>query len=64
MGAQGTLGIVTQATLELVRRPEAEFSAFWMQRSFDTAWRTGGELMRSGFATIAGGRLFDERLVT
>ena len=48
MGAQGTLGIVTEATLELVKRPEAEFSAFWMQRSFDTAWRTGGELMRSG----------------
>ena len=51
MGAQGTLGIVTEATLELVKRPEAEFSAFWMQRSFDQAWRTGGELMRSGFAT-------------
>ena len=48
MGAQGTLGIVTEATLELVKRPEAEFSAFWMQRSFDAAWRTGGELMRSG----------------
>ena len=63
MGAQGTLGIVTEATLELVKRPEAEFSAFWMQRSFDTAWRTGGELMRSGFATIAGVMLFDERKV-
>jgi glycolate oxidase len=63
MGTQGTLGIVTEATLELVKRPEAEFSAFWMQRSFDTAWRTGGELMRSGFATIAGVMLFDERKV-
>ncbi len=63
MGTQGTLGIVTQATLELVKRPEAEFSAFWMQRSFDAAWRMGGELMRSGFATIAGVMLFDERKV-
>ena len=45
------------------KRPEAEFSAFWMQRSFDAAWRTGGDLMRSGFATIAGVMLFDERKV-
>jgi glycolate oxidase len=28
MGHQGTLGIVTEATLELVPRPEAEFSMF------------------------------------
>jgi len=33
MGHQGTLGIVTEATLELVKRPEAEFSAFfWLSR--------------------------------
>ena len=29
MGHQGTLGIVTEATLELVPRPEAEFAAFF-----------------------------------
>lgn len=60
MGTQGTLGIVTEATLELVRRPQAEFSAFWLMRDYESAWRTCGELMRSGFATIAGCMLFDE----
>jgi len=34
MGHQGTLGIVTEATLELVPRPEAEFAAFF---AFDAA---------------------------
>ena len=29
MGHQGTLGIATEATLELVPRPEAEFAAFF-----------------------------------
>jgi glycolate oxidase len=63
MGAQGTLGIVTEATVELVKRPEAEFSAFWLQRSYDAAWRAAGEIMRSGYATLAGVMLFDERKV-
>ena len=30
MGHQGTLGIVTEATLELVPRPESEFAAFFL----------------------------------
>lgn len=63
MGTQGSLCIVTEATLELVNRPQAEFSAFWMQRSFEQTWKTAGELMRSGFATIAGVMQFDERKV-
>ena len=37
MGHQGTLGIVTEATLELVPRPEVEFSAFFAYPDFDTA---------------------------
>ena len=60
MGHQGTLGIVTEATLELVKRPEAEFSAFWSFPSYQEAWRATGELARSGAATLAGVVLFDE----
>ncbi|MET0916519.1 MAG: FAD-binding oxidoreductase, partial [Jiangellaceae bacterium] len=38
MGHQGTLGIVTEATLELVPRPETEFAAFFSYPDYETAW--------------------------
>ena len=60
MGHQGTLGIVTEATLELVQRPEAEFSAFCAFPSYMDAWKATGELARSGVSTLAGVVLFDE----
>jgi glycolate oxidase len=60
MGHQGTLGIVTEATLELVPRPEAEFAAFFSYEDYETAWRSTGALARSGLATLAGVVLFDE----
>jgi glycolate oxidase len=60
MGHQGTLGIVTEATLELVPRPEAEFSAFFSYADYEAAWRSTGALARSGIATLAGVVLFDE----
>ncbi len=60
MGHQGTLGIVTEATLELVPRPEAEFSAFFAYPDYMDAWRATGDLARSGVATLAGVVLFDE----
>ena len=60
MGHQGTLGIVTEATLELVKRPEAEFSAFFAFPDYLSAWRTTAELARSGVSTLAGVVLFDE----
>jgi len=60
MGHQGTLGIVTEATLELVKRPEAEFSAFFAYPAYADAWKATGDLARSGFATLAGVVLFDE----
>ncbi len=63
MGHQGTLGIVTEATLELVPRPEAEFSAFFGYPDYETAWRSTGAMAKSGLATLAGVVLFDERKV-
>jgi glycolate oxidase len=59
-GHQGTLGICTEATLELVPRPETEFAAFFAFDDYMKAWRTTGELTKSGLATLAGVVLFDE----
>ena len=56
MGHQGTLGITTEATLELVPRPEVEFAAFFGYHDFDTAYRSTGALAKSGLATLAGRR--------
>ena len=63
MGHQGTLGIVTEATLELVPRPEAEFSAFFAYPSYLDGWKAAGDFARSGLATLAGVVLFDEQKV-
>jgi glycolate oxidase len=59
-GHQGTLGICTEATLELVPRPEVEFAAFFAFDDYMKAHRTTGALTRSGLATLAGVVLFDE----
>jgi glycolate oxidase len=60
MGHQGTLGITTEATLELVPRPEVEFAAFFAFDDYMKAYQTVGRLTKSGLSTIAGVVLFDE----
>jgi glycolate oxidase len=60
MGHQGTLGIVTEATLELHPRPEMEFSAFFAFDDYMKAYRATNALGRSGLSTLAGVVLFDE----
>ena len=59
-GHQGTLGICTEATLELVPRPELEFAAFFAYEDYLSAYRATAGLTRSGLATLAGVVLFDE----
>ena len=63
MGHQGTLGIVTEATLELVPRPQAEFAAFFAFGDFLQAYRTCQDITTSGIATLAGTVLFDEKKI-
>jgi glycolate oxidase len=59
-GHQGTLGICTEATLELVPRPETQFAAFFAFDDYMKAHETVGRLTTSGLATLAGVVLFDE----
>jgi glycolate oxidase len=59
-GHQGTLGICTEATLELAPRPEVEFAAFFAFEDYASAYETTGVLATCGLATIAGVVLFDE----
>ena len=63
MGHQGTLGIVTEATLEVVPKPEAEFAAFFAFDDYLKAHRTVYHIVTSGIATLAGTVLFDEKKV-
>lgn len=62
-GAQGTLGIVTEATLELVPKAEAEFAAFFLFPDFDSAYGTMKRFARAGLSTLTGAMLFDEEKV-
>lgn len=63
MGHQGTLGIVTEATLDLAPRPEAEFAAYFGFSSFEEVYRCAYRMGRSGLKTLSGIYLFDEEKV-
>ena len=60
IGHQGTLGITTEAVLELVPRPEAEFAAAFGFGDFDSAHAAAGLLARSGLATLSGVMFADD----
>ncbi|MDA8375450.1 MAG: FAD-binding oxidoreductase [Actinomycetota bacterium] len=63
LGHQGTLGICTEATLDLAPRPEAELPIFFATESYADSHRIIGALGRSGLRTIAGIFMFDQHKV-
>ena len=63
IGHQGTLGIVTEITLDLSPRPEVEFPAFFAVKDWRDSWRLTQTLGKSGLKTISGIFQFDERKV-
>lgn len=63
IGHQGTLGIVTEATLELVPLPEAVFPAFFMYDDFEKAYKATKHFSESAISTLAACVLFDERKI-
>lgn len=60
IGHQGTLGIVTEATLDMFPRPEVEFPAFFGYLGFDEAWKAMYRFNRSGLRTLGAAICFDE----
>jgi len=62
-GAQGTLGIVTELTLDVFPKPEAELPAFFGFSSFDEAYKALGRIQKIGLRTLASIVLFDEEKV-
>lgn len=63
IGHQGTLGICTEATLDVFPRPEVEFPAFFAYDSFAQAHRNVYQMSRTGLKTISGMVMFDEQKV-
>jgi glycolate oxidase len=62
-GAQGTLGIVTEITVDLFPKPEVELPAFFGFNSFDEAYKALGKLQKIGLRTLASIVVFDEEKV-
>jgi glycolate oxidase len=60
IGHQGTLGVVTEATLDMFPRPEAEFPAFFGYDSFEKAWKNLRSMSRAFLRTMAMAALLDE----
>lgn len=59
IGHQGTLGITTEATLDLCKKPEAECPAYFGCRSFEEAHDLSLEIQRLGLNTLTAVVIFD-----
>jgi len=62
-GSQGTLGIITKATVEIFPAPEVECPAYWGFKNFESAYKALGALQKSGVACAGGWGLYDEKRV-
>ena len=60
IGNQGTLGIVTEATLEIYPRPEAQWPCIFGFPSFETALRNADRMGKTGLKSLASMTIFDE----
>ena len=63
LGSQGTLGIITELTVDLAFRPEVEAALFFSYENFGDAYRSQDALVREGFASLAFVSAFDEKKV-
>ena len=63
LGSQGTLGIITKATVEIFPAPEVEYPAYWGFKNFEDAYKALGLLQKSGVSCAGGWGLFDEKRV-
>jgi len=63
IGHQGTLGVVTEATLDMFPVPEAEFPASFGYDSFEKAWKNLRSMSRAFLRTMAMAALLDDERV-
>ena len=63
-GHQGTLGIVTEATLEMVPKPEVELPVYYGFSSFEDAYDSLGRIQRSGVSCCASLGIIDYERIT
>lgn len=59
IGHQGTLGITTEATLDIMKKPEAECPAFFGYSTFEEAHNLALEIEMLGLSTLANVVIFD-----
>lgn len=63
IGHQGSLGIVTEVTLDVCPKPEAEFPAFFGYASFEQAYENAYLMGKAGLKTLGAIVMFDEEKV-
>lgn len=63
IGHQGTLGVTTEATLDICKKPEAESPAYFATKSFEDSHKLAFDLEMLGLKTMAATLIFDPQKV-